>query len=283
MARRFLPVILPGALLFAAAAALSGTRSGWGPTRVLRGAIGIAFVFLLATQYTRAAKPVLPHVEYAGVIAKLEALSAQVGDRDLLVVESRNASDTHVLALPLAYIYARNVLVLNSPRPDKTAFAGFLDWARTRYDRVLFMGGGGTDLLSPAWGATPIASERFQIPEYDAPADAYPRLVRQKEFDYSLYELTRPDARRRDGSLRPGRRRQRRPARRSVLTPRNGLEGRSIPLVPRRGRRSRSPASAREQPRDRPLDERRREAAGRGPRADVTVALDTDRFWARCA
>ena len=115
-------------------------------------------------------------------------------DRDLLVVESRNASDTHVLALPLAYIYARNVLVLNSPRPDKTVVAAFLDWARTRYDRVLFMGGGGTDLLSPAWRARPIASDRFHVPEYDAPADAYPRFVRQKEFDYSLYELMAPDA-----------------------------------------------------------------------------------------
>jgi hypothetical protein len=194
MARRFLPVILPGALLFAAAAALSGTRGAWAPTKMLRTTIGLAFVLLLATQYTRAAKPVLSHVEYAGVIAKLEALSATLGDRDLLVVESRNASDTHVLALPLAYIYARNVLVLNSPKPDKTTFAGFLDWARTRYDRVLFMGGGGTDLLSPAWGARAVASERFQIPEYDAPADAYPRFVRRKEFDYSLYELTRPDA-----------------------------------------------------------------------------------------
>jgi len=193
MARRFLPVILPGALLFAAAVALSGARGGWAPTRLLRGAIGLAFVVLLATQYTRAAKPVLPHVEYAGVIAKLEALSTRLGDRDLLLVESRNASDTHVLALPLAYIYARNVLVLNSPRPDKTAVAGFLDWARTQYDRVLFMGGGGTDLLSPAWGARAVASDRFQIPEYDAPADDYPRFVRQKEFDYSLYELTRPD------------------------------------------------------------------------------------------
>ena len=194
MARRFLPVILPGALLFAAAAALSGTRGAWAPTKMLRAAIGVAFVLLLATEYTRLARPVLPHVEYAGVIARLEALSATLGDRDLLVVESRNASDTHVLALPLAYIYARNVLVLNSPKPDKTAFAGFLDWARTRYDRVLFMGGGGTDLLSPAWGARAVASERFQIPEYDAPADAYPRFVKRKEFDYSLYELTRPDA-----------------------------------------------------------------------------------------
>ena len=193
MARRFLPVILPGALLFAAAAALGGTRGAWAPTRVLRGAIGVAFILLLAAQFTRAARPVLPHVEYSGVIAKLEALSATLGDRDLVVVESRNASDTHVLALPLAYIYARNVLVFNSPKPDKAAFAGFLDWARTRYERVLFMGGGGTDLLSPSWGARAIATDRFQIPEYDAPADAYPRFVRRKEFDYSVYELTRPE------------------------------------------------------------------------------------------
>ena len=44
MARRFLPVILPGALLFAAAAALSGTRGAWAPTRMLRTTIGLAFV-----------------------------------------------------------------------------------------------------------------------------------------------------------------------------------------------------------------------------------------------
>jgi hypothetical protein len=152
------------------------------------------FLVLLATQYTRAAKPILGHVEYAGVIARLETLAGRIGDRDLLVVESRNASDTHVLALPLAYIYARNVLILNSPKPDKAAFASFLEWARTRYERVLFMGGGGTDLLSNAWSAEPVATERFQIPEYDAPPDAFPRFVRRKEFDYSLYELTPPDA-----------------------------------------------------------------------------------------
>jgi hypothetical protein len=200
LTRRFLPVILPGALLFAASAALAGTRGGWGPARLVRSAIGVAFVSLLAVHYARAAKPVMPHVEYAGIIPKLEAIAGAIKDRDLLIVESRSASDTHVLALPLAYIYARNVLVLNTPRPDKAVFAGFLEWARTRYARVLFMGGGGTDLLSPAWSAKPLASERFVIPEYDAPADAYPRFVRNKEFDYSLYELTVPAPGSRDES-----------------------------------------------------------------------------------
>lgn len=195
MARRFLPVILPGALLFASAAALGGVR----PTRTVAGAIRTAvrvlFVALLAFHYARASQPVVNHVEYAGLIARLERLAGTIGDDDLVIAESRDTgSDVHVLALPLAYIYARNVLVLLAVRPDKPTFAAFLDWARSRYHRVLFIGGGGTDLLSHRYGVRPVASERFQVPEYDAPLDAYPRFVRQKEFDYGVYEFTSPEA-----------------------------------------------------------------------------------------
>jgi hypothetical protein len=187
-ARRFLAIILPGALLLAAAAALTGVRGRLLFTRAIRGPIGIVFLALLAVSYARAAKPVVQHVEYAGVIARLEALAAQVHDDDLLLVEARDAgSDVHVLATPLAYIYARNVLLLATAVPDKPTFAAFLDDARRRYRRVLFLGGGGTDLLSSHWSVTPIVSERFQVPEYDAPRNAYPRFVREKEFDYSVY------------------------------------------------------------------------------------------------
>jgi hypothetical protein len=198
MARRFLPVILPGALLLAGAAALTGARragqlsgSLW-QRPMFRSLIGLVFVAVLSAQYARASAPLLPHVEYAGVIPRLERLAAQIGDEDLLVTESRNASDVHVLALPLAYIYARNVLVLASPVPDKPTFAQFLAWAHTKYRRVLFLGGGGTDLLSSRWSVEPLASDRFQVPEYDAPSNAYPRFVRQKEFDYGLYTLLPP-------------------------------------------------------------------------------------------
>jgi hypothetical protein len=142
--------------------------------------------------YARVSRPILDHVEYAGVIPKLESIAKQIADDDLLIVESRDASDVHVLGLPLAYIYARHVLVLASAAPDKVSFAEFLDWAGTRYRRVLFMGGGGTDLLSARWSVTPVASERFQIPEYDAPVEAFPHSVRRKEFDYSLYAFARP-------------------------------------------------------------------------------------------
>ena len=192
MARRFLPVILPGALLLASAAALGWDRGGTRLLRRTRQLVQLAFIALLALHFASAARPLLGHVEYAGIIPRLERLAGTVGDGDLLIVESRDASDTHVLGLPLAYIYARDVIVLASRLPDKGAFAAFLDWAHSNYTRVLFLGGGGTDLLSRNWSVVPVASERFQVPEYDSPRNAYPRGVKRKEFEYSLYAFAPP-------------------------------------------------------------------------------------------
>ena len=167
MTRRFLPVILPGMLLCIAGAAFAGLRSTGTRTRALRGLVGAVFIALLAAGYARASRPLLNHVEYAGMIPQLEKLAAVVRDDDLVVVEGRDAGgDVHVLGLPLAYIYARNVLMLTPARPDKATFASFLDWAHTKYKRVLFLGGGGTDLLSHRYGVESLASERFQVPEY---------------------------------------------------------------------------------------------------------------------
>jgi hypothetical protein len=194
-ARRFIPVILPGALLLVAAAALTGVRDRLLFSRAIRGPIGIVFIAFLAVQYARAAKPIVDHVEYEGIIPRLEKLAKQIGDDDLLVVESRDAgSDVHVLGLPLAYTYTRNVLVFSNAAPDKTMFAAFLESARAKYRRVLFLGGGGTDLLSSRWSVEPLAGDRFQIPEYESAKNAYPRSVKRKEFEYSLYTFGPPVA-----------------------------------------------------------------------------------------
>jgi hypothetical protein len=196
MARRFLPVILPGALLFASAAAMSGARVGRGRARAARSLIGVVFVALVALHYMRMSAPIVRHVEYAGLIPRLEQLAGSVGHDDLVIVEGRDAGgDIHVMALPLAYIYGRNVLELSSARPDKPAFAAFLEWAKGRYRRVLFLGGGGTDLLSYRYGVTSLASERFQVPEYETSRNGLPRFARLKEFDFGLYAFTPPGPR----------------------------------------------------------------------------------------
>jgi hypothetical protein len=208
--RRFLTVLVPATVLLVAglvAWLLDAERLGrWrrrrspdstgghGPSPWLSAVTAVLVVAILTPlglAFWRASDAVRPHVEYAGLIPQLERMAAQVGDDDLLIVESRAAdSDLHVLALPLAYVYARSVLVLDSNRPPKRVLEDFVMWASTRYDRLLFLGSGGTDLLSKFLSADPLASDQFSIPEYESPRNAYPREVRYKEFDFGLYELT---------------------------------------------------------------------------------------------
>jgi hypothetical protein len=200
MARRFVAIIMPAAMLLIAAAVFAGVEGrvlragGGGPLRVggriTRVALRLVVLALLASTLLQSTRAILPHVEFAGIIPRLEALAKRFADDDLVVVESRNASDMHVLALPLAYIYARQVLVLSNPKPDKARFAEFLEWARTRYRNVYFIGGGGTDLLSRRYGVDVVGSDRFMVPEYESPRNAYPTAARQKEFDFGIYRFT---------------------------------------------------------------------------------------------
>jgi hypothetical protein len=194
--RRYLPLILPACLLLVGTTAFGELRAAWMPdwsrhrtVAYMRYGLGFVLVCFLGYQYLQATRPILDHVEYAGLVPRMEALAGQIGDNDLVLVESRAVSDLHVLAVPLNFIYARQTLLFDRGTPDKLLLLDFLEWARTRYDRTLFMGGGGMDLLTRRTAFSMIASDRFEIPEYDRPLNAYPTEVRQKAFDYGLYEL----------------------------------------------------------------------------------------------
>jgi 4-amino-4-deoxy-L-arabinose transferase-like glycosyltransferase len=209
MTRRFLPVILPmWAVLVAAVtwwlatrlvrhrddgqaaragSGLAGSVPRW--RQATAGVLMVAVLVALMNVPRQQVARILGHVEYAGVIARLEQLAGRFADNDLVIVESRNASDLHVLALPLAYIYAKAVLVLNSPRPDRAMMEAFIADARRRYREVFFLGSGGTDLLTRRIGVEPVGSDRFQVPEYESALNAYPAGVRRKEFDYGVYRF----------------------------------------------------------------------------------------------
>jgi hypothetical protein len=198
LARRFVPAILPGAFLFAAAAVFAPLwilprEHRWRRTPALSiasGAIGVLAGTLLAWHYFGASRTIRTHIEYADLIPRIERLAARFADDDLVLVEAREASDVHVLALPLAYIYARNILVLDRSRPDKQALLKFLTWARERFKNIYFMAGGGTDLLSAGIGAKIVDSESFRVPEYNKTTyDVYPRSSLLKPFDFTIYRL----------------------------------------------------------------------------------------------
>lgn len=210
MTRRFIPVVLPSALLMLGALVLflrrplrgdsQGAKSrGASTTEWAASAVRLilvaAFLALVGSRMLAASRPVAGHVEYAGVIPALESLAGRFGDEDLVLVESRyaselNAGDLHVLALPLAYIYARNVLVLHPLYPDRGELETFVAWARTRYREIYFLSGGGTPVLSANIGAEPVAESVIDVPEYEQRLDGYPRGAGRKKFVFGIYKLT---------------------------------------------------------------------------------------------
>ena len=177
MARRFLPVILPGVLLLASAAALGGIRRPSGNAAgIVRTLVRVLFVAVLAFQYARASRPVLNHVEYAGLIPRLERLAGTIGDDDLVIVEGRDAqTDIHVLGTspgvhlrpqcPRAALTAtRQGGRCAVPRVGPDAVSTSAVHGRRRHRPPL------TSLWRPRTGERP-----FQVPEYDAPLNAYPQ------------------------------------------------------------------------------------------------------------
>ncbi len=198
-ARRFVPMILPGACLMAAAGLFSLVPVVRRPVkRLVYAGVPLSALLLvfITVQLVRSDRPVVNHVQYAGLISRLGALAARFDANDLIVVNPRDASDIHVLAPPLNYIWSRPALVLPSPKPDKALFRQFLDWARRRYRNVYFLGGGGTDLVSRSIAFEPVFSDRFQVPEYESRRNAYPREAKWKEFDFGVYRFTRPGVQR---------------------------------------------------------------------------------------
>jgi hypothetical protein len=190
--RRYMPIVLPGMLLFAAAAALGPATKSWRGFVLARATAGALLLGALGWQYAAAAAPILPHVEYAGIIDDLEQLSSMFTNRDLVIVETRDAgTDIQVLAAPLAYVYDRQVLLMDGPpRPDKSMLRAFLEHASGLYAHVYFVGGG-TDLLSRHIRARPITNRKFVVPQYDDVAwNVYPHEVRNKALDFGVYELS---------------------------------------------------------------------------------------------
>ena len=194
--RRYLAVVLPGSLLLVGTAALlpaSLSLPPWLSQRRGRAVLygfGVTVALVFAQQYFTATRAILSHVEYAGLIPQLEEINAHFEDEDLVLVESRQISDMHTLALPLAYVYGRNVLVIEGKVPDTTVMTEFLAWARSRYRKVFFVGGSESQLLSRSTTATLVTLERFEIPEYESAYRAYPHEVRYKLYDFGVYELS---------------------------------------------------------------------------------------------
>ena len=140
----------------------------------------------------------------------LERLAGEFGDRDLVLVEPGYSSDTHVLATPLAYIYARHVLLFSSPRPGPGRIRTVPRvGGRALRSRVPDRRGRARTSRRRRSASRRCATSASRFPEYESARNAYPREVRQKKFNLNIYQLQPVDQRR--SRARPRHRRLRRP------------------------------------------------------------------------
>ena len=188
-ARRFLPVILPGTLLLACAAAFWGLQQkGW--RRWVSAAIGGAFVLLLANRYKTAAQPVMHHVEYAGIIPELEKLASIIPDGELLLVESRDAGSmrTSRVAARLRLRAERARAEFGSTRPADVRDVSRMG-ARAIRVTCTFSAAAEPSCCRVTGARARFRASVFRFRRYESAWNAYPRSVRRKEFDFGLYEL----------------------------------------------------------------------------------------------
>lgn len=118
--RRYVPIVIPMLLLFAAVGALAFPmlRRRW-ITYTVRGLC----VAGLAAGLFYQARFVLPQRDFAGALAQLDALEARLApDALLLIAGPADDNFTDVLGTPLQLIYGHNVATLRSDSPANAAF-----------------------------------------------------------------------------------------------------------------------------------------------------------------
>ena len=225
MARRFLPVILPGAMLLIGYAAFRALQQVASPGDGKRDTRDRAITArTVSARRRRDRRRIFVVTARLAVLARVAAAARRTSNTPASsrsskrsrrisaiaissIVESRAAgSELHVLALPLAYVYARNVLVLNTPRPDPIQFREFLRWARTQYEQVFFLGGGGTDLLDAidrhrARHERPLPGARVGFTDERPPARPEPQGVRPGGVSFRRRRRTPACTARRDADV----------------------------------------------------------------------------------
>jgi hypothetical protein len=129
--RRFVPVVLPLTLGFAALAlvALAAPR---GARRVLAGTMAA----LLAVLFLRQTLPVARHVDWRGSVRFVADVARRFGPRDVVIFEQKES--IHLLSLPLWAVHGVNVLELARFNPDPARMNHLIRAWRGRYQNTYF-------------------------------------------------------------------------------------------------------------------------------------------------
>ncbi len=199
--RRYVPVVYPAfALGMAYALAELKGRSGESASRLRSLRIGVSGLLAasLVLFFVVTGRTVYAHVEYAGALAQVESISAQLGVDDIVLVRGGGPSYTEVrdtsdlVVAPLTYVYGRNALPIKGRIPGKypEAFADQVTRWRTEGRKVfLLLGASGGDLLFPGYTPRKVGTWTLRLSEFQQLRYQKPKLSYINEVPFTLYEL----------------------------------------------------------------------------------------------
>ncbi len=202
--RRYVPVVYP-AFALGIAYTLAEIKGGRERMSRLRSARSVASA-LLATSlvlfFVVTGRTAYAHVEYAGALAQVESISAQLDANDIMLVrgggpsyaEVRDTSD--LVVAPLTYIYGRNAIPIKGSTPGKytEAFADQITrWRAEGREVFLLLGASGGDVLFPGYAPRKIGTWTLRLNEFQQLRYQKPKLSYMNEVPFTLYELLPAD------------------------------------------------------------------------------------------
>jgi hypothetical protein len=130
--RRFVPVILPFVLGFAAYL-LTRMAAAGGWRRIAAGAM----VLFLGASYLRRTAPLVSYVDWKGSVRFVADVARRFGPDDVVIFEQKES--IHLLSLPLWAVHGVNVLELARFRPDPERLQHLIGSWRGRYRSIYFV------------------------------------------------------------------------------------------------------------------------------------------------
>ena len=207
-ARRFVPITVPAFSVFIAYALFSWLPATWiwlsrrlpasvggssrGDIRRNVGAwVGLFLAVVMVAFFVVTGRTIIAHGEYAGALADVRVVAAQLDPTDIAVFCCTRDEDGKIAA-PLTYIFGRQSFTINGDRPNNTSLAAlFAQWEREGHHVKLILGTNGGKFAPDGFDVVAQQDENITVRQFEQLAAQKPYNVINPPIilSYGLYDL----------------------------------------------------------------------------------------------
>jgi len=182
--RRYVPVVLPALLGFAALAIHRVARAG-GARRVAAGALAL----FLGGAYLKDTLPLVPYRDWRDGVRFVADMARHFGPEDVVIFEQPRS--IHLLSLPLWALHGVNVLELARFDPDPVRLQHLVESWRKRYRNVYFVHTYSTDLCGLFLER--VQQRTFGTYEWERAWGRKPRGPEPRAFTFRISRVVPPE------------------------------------------------------------------------------------------